>query len=78
MARIDDLIAYLEENVHLYSDLCDIIERAWQHWPVDSYQTDPSRHTSDYARAGALRIFDTLKTHIAQYQHDSGSANLGK
>jgi hypothetical protein len=39
-----------------YGELCDVVERAWQHWPVGSYEHDPHRHTSDYARAAANRI----------------------
>jgi hypothetical protein len=39
-----------------YGELCDVVERAWQHWPVDSYEQDPHRHSSDYARAAANRV----------------------
>jgi hypothetical protein len=44
----------------LYITLCDVIERAWQHRPVDSYKDDPVWHTSDYARAGANRLVEVL------------------
>lgn len=48
------------ENADLFADLCDVVERAWQHWPVDSYKDGPRRHTSDYSRAAATRILDVL------------------
>jgi hypothetical protein len=44
----------------LYTELCDVVERAWQHWPVDSHLDDPLKHTSDYARAAAIRILKIL------------------
>jgi hypothetical protein len=37
-----------------------VIERAWQHWDVESYKTDPMLHTSDYSRAAARRVIDYL------------------
>lgn len=49
-----------DETVELYGLLCDVIERAWQRWDVDSHKTEPYSHTSDYARAGANRIMDFL------------------
>ena len=43
-----------------YGELCDIVERAWHQWPVDSYKDEAVRHTSDYARAAARRILVVL------------------
>jgi hypothetical protein len=48
--------ARLRGIAETYGELCDVVERAWQHWTVDSYEHDPHRHTSDYARAAANRI----------------------
>jgi len=49
-----------DETVELYSLLCDVIERAWQRWEVDSYKDEPFMHTSEYARAAANRIMEFL------------------
>jgi hypothetical protein len=49
-----------EDFVNLYSLFCDVVERAWQRWPVDSYKDDPFGHTSSYARAAANRIMEAL------------------
>ena len=49
-----------DEAVELYSLLCDVIERAWQRWDVDSYKDDMRVHTSEYARAAANRIMEFL------------------
>jgi hypothetical protein len=48
--------ARLRGLAETYGELCDVVERAWQHWTVDSYEHDPHRHTSDYARAAVNRI----------------------
>lgn len=48
------------EVAELYGVLCDVIERAWQRWDVDSYKNDCCMHTSDYARAAANRIMEFL------------------
>jgi hypothetical protein len=68
IAPIRDAIASAMEGLDaderatalLYGLLCDVVQRAWQRWPVDSYKDDPIRHTSDYARAGAARIMKLL------------------
>jgi hypothetical protein len=49
-----------DETAALYSLLCDVIERAWQRWDVDSYKDDLWFHTSEYARAAANRIMESL------------------
>src|ERR1017187_10063703 len=49
-----------DEAVELYSLLCDVIERAWQRWDVDSYKDDMRVHTSEYARVAANRIMEFL------------------
>jgi hypothetical protein len=49
-----------DEEVELYSLLCDVIERAWQRWDVESYKDDVLVHTSEYARAAANRIMEFL------------------
>lgn len=49
-----------DDTVALYSLLCDVIERAWQRWDVDSYKDEVLVHTSEYARAGANRIMEVL------------------
>jgi len=43
-------------TVEQYGVLCDVVERAWQHWPVNSHKDDVCSHTSAYARAAANRI----------------------
>jgi transcriptional regulator of met regulon len=48
-----------------YGDICDIIERAYQGLPLDG-EGDAYKHTSDVARAAAIRIIDTLGLEIAQ------------
>jgi len=56
------------ENLDPFILLCDVIYRAEQGWPVESYKTDACPHTSDYARAAAHRIWDALglKTTIGE------------
>ena len=53
-------------NPELYRVICDAIERAWQHLPVEM---DPIQfggkeefvfRTSEYAQAAALRIYDAV------------------
>jgi hypothetical protein len=46
-------------DVELYSLLCDVIERAYLNMPVDSQEEDHMYHTSDYARAAAMRIVES-------------------
>jgi hypothetical protein len=43
-----------------YSDLCDIVERAWHRWPTEHDKDDKYNHTSDYARAAAMKILKIL------------------
>jgi len=65
LMNVDD-VEQLETDddfVGLYTDLCDVVERAWQRWPVDSHGDDPLRHTSDYARSAANRILDIVREH---------------
>jgi hypothetical protein len=45
-------------NADDYALLCDVVERAWQHWPVEPH--DGLLHTSSYARAAAMRIVEEL------------------
>ena len=49
------------DQVSLYSIICDVIERAWHHCPVDSHHGDGVCHTSEYARKGAKRIMEALR-----------------
>jgi hypothetical protein len=43
-----------------YAEFCDVVERAWQRWDVDSHRDDECLHTSDYVRAGANRTMEIL------------------
>jgi hypothetical protein len=43
-----------------YNELCDVVERAWQHWPIDPEPDELFNHTSNYARTAAMRILDIL------------------
>ena len=49
-----------DKATELYSDLCDVIERAWCHEPVERHPDD-FYVTSTYARAGAMRIMDLIE-----------------
>jgi hypothetical protein len=41
--------------------ICDVIYRASQGWPVDSWKDDICPHTSEYARTAARRIWKALE-----------------
>lgn len=43
----------------LYTDLCDVVERAWMHLPVARDDAEP-RNTSAYAREAANRILELV------------------
>jgi hypothetical protein len=43
-----------------YGQLCDVVERAWQHWPTEHDEENPHNHTSDYARNAAKAIMAIL------------------
>ena len=45
-------------TVEQYAALCDVVETAWMHWPVNHDGAD--FFTSDYAREGANRIMEVL------------------
>lgn len=47
----------IEPDNQRFNLVMDVIERAWQHWPVDSWKDNAERHTSAYAAAAARRIF---------------------
>jgi len=51
-----------DEYDELYGLLCDVIERAWQHWSVESHVEDPFTHTIEYARAAATKVVDDIRT----------------
>lgn len=46
------------ELAEKYGDVCDVVERMWQHWPLED--DTGLRHTSSDARAAASRIFEIL------------------
>ncbi len=48
-----------ERQAQLYADLCDVVERAFLHLPVDRGPDEP-RGTSGYARAAANRIIGLI------------------
>jgi hypothetical protein len=48
----------LDEYTERYADVCDIVERMWQHWPLND--GSDFRHTSSDARAAAMKIFEVL------------------
>jgi hypothetical protein len=43
-----------------YGDICDVVYRASQNWPLIPDDANPFRHTSDVARAAANRIIGIL------------------
>src|ERR1035437_1364985 len=59
-----------DEMAELYSEICDVIERNYQgmplencgedEWKLGAAGNDPLFHTSNGARAAALRIFEIL------------------
>ena len=52
----------MKVNTEIYSLLCDVVERAWQHWPVDLQPDEVDTfHTSSYARSAAMRIVKALE-----------------
>jgi hypothetical protein len=38
-----------------------VVYRTWAEWPLEHDDEDPWNHTSDFARAAAMRIFDLLE-----------------
>jgi len=47
-------------TIRQYGQLCDIVERAWQHWPTDHDEKNDLNHTSQYARHAAMKIIEVL------------------
>ena len=43
-----------------YGDICDVVYRASCGWPLVPDDRDPYLHTSDVARAAAMRIIEIL------------------
>jgi hypothetical protein len=60
-----DDAAATERTLELFTLLCDVVERAWQHWPVDPLESDnpmmQSHHSSDYASKAAKRVMDEMQ-----------------
>ena len=57
LARIPDKTVPDEQ----YAELCNIVERAWQNWPVARTPGEADvLHTSDYSRAAANKILAVL------------------
>jgi len=46
-----------EDFVEKFSAVCDVVERNYHGWPLDD-PNDPWSHTSEEARAAAVRIFE--------------------
>jgi hypothetical protein len=55
---IGHAVAVTDESAEKYSQVCDVTERMWQHWPLKD--DDGMLHTSSDARAAARRIFEIL------------------
>lgn len=50
-----------DQLIELYGDVCDVVERTRQGWPLEHDEdNNPYFHTSDPARAAARRIFEIL------------------
>jgi hypothetical protein len=47
-------------TVERFAEICDVVERTYQGWPLDHDEADPYLHTSKEARAAALRILELL------------------
>lgn len=44
-----------------FGEICDVVERTYQGWPLERGVGEaPVLHTSDAARAAAMRIFEIL------------------
>jgi len=48
----------------MYAIICDAIERASMHLPVNSAPRKTYLHTSDYARRAANKILEELETEV--------------
>lgn len=60
-------------HAELYSVICDVVERAWHHWPVERQPDEaPVFHTSAYARAAANRVIDKLDELAAAWEGENG------
>ena len=57
-----------DQIAYVYSELCDVVERAYEHYPVASHLEEAFRHTSEYARQAAGRIMDLLSSESAKYE----------
>lgn len=45
----------------VYGVVCDAVERAWQHWPVERGADEaPVMHSSAYARQAANRVMEAI------------------
>jgi hypothetical protein len=49
-----------EEHCRLFAEICNVIERNYQEWPLDGSNDGGIGHTSQEARDAAQRIFDIL------------------
>ena len=47
-----------DEYVQLYAQICDVVERTYQHWPLVGGAGGDGHHTSRDARATANLILD--------------------
>jgi len=43
-----------------FCEICDVVERTYQGWPLDHDDDNPYSHTSTEARAAAMRVFELL------------------
>lgn len=50
----------MDDYTTKYGEVCDVVERTYQGWPLEHTDNDPFMHTSKEARAAALRIFEIL------------------
>jgi hypothetical protein len=43
-----------------FGEICDVVERTYQGWPLEHDYDNPYNHTSTEARAAAMRVFELL------------------
>ena len=60
----------MKVTVEQYGDICDVVYRASQNWPLIPDDANPFHHTSDVARAATNRILGILGLEAAAGHED--------
>ena len=52
------------DDAELYGELCDVVERTCQGWPLDGPDHDGNSYTSNRARTAANRIHEIIDAYF--------------